>query len=726
MMATLVLSAVGSAVAGPLGSAVGGLIGRQVDQAIFGSGGVEGPRLTELAVTTSSYGQAIPRRFGRIRASGTIIWSTDLIESSETEGGKGQPSTTNYSYSVSFAVAVSSTPIESIGRVWGDGELLIGANGDLKVGGSFRTHLGLGNAMTDPLIEAAENGGSTAFRDYAYIVFEDLQLAEFGNRIPALTFEIFSPNNSTVSLQSLAPFNVAGQKTTTLANTKGFSDEGGPISSSLTALERIYPIQSVVEDGGIAIWVQDEASDSFYTLPESLTPTVSSQNTKRNHQLMGTPEREPLALRYYDEDLDYQPGVQRASGRRAGGSEVMIDLPATMNAQGAKDLINAKAIRSRWAQDQITWSTAELNPAIMPGTRVTVPDKQGDWEVASWEWNEGGVEYSLKRIGPKLTTANGAQSGQANIAEDIQITPTILTVVEVPPYGTQNASLPEVYAAVTSETSAWKGAALFLEQPDGMIAISPANSRRATAGQLVGSLESSASLLFEPNASIEVQLPSADLGFKDTTIDGLALGSSRLLVGSEVIQFLEAEPIDNNQWRLTGLMRGRGGTEDFAQEGHTPGTQITLLDETLNSLDPTVLQQTEVTRVAAIGVGDSEAVIASVQNRGLSLRPPSPVHPKVSIVSDGAIEACWTRRARGAWKWEDLVDAPLVEEKESYLVGFGPVLSPFAVWTSHNPVFTLEAAERSQLVTDHGTGQLWVKQVGTHSISPALLLTELD
>ena len=140
-MATLVFSVVGTLVGGPLGGAIGALIGQQVDHAIIGSPHREGPRLKELAVTTSTYGAALPRHFGRMRVAGTIIWSTDLAEHRETQGGgKGRASTTTYNYTASFAVALGSRPIGRIGRIWADGNLLRGAAGDMKAAGTFRFH----------------------------------------------------------------------------------------------------------------------------------------------------------------------------------------------------------------------------------------------------------------------------------------------------------------------------------------------------------------------------------------------------------------------------------------------------------------------------------------------------------------------------------------------------------------------------------------------------------
>jgi hypothetical protein len=72
-MATLVFTAIGTAIGGPLGGAIGALIGRQVDGAIIGSGSREGPRLSELSVTTSSYGAVMARHYGQMRVAGSII-----------------------------------------------------------------------------------------------------------------------------------------------------------------------------------------------------------------------------------------------------------------------------------------------------------------------------------------------------------------------------------------------------------------------------------------------------------------------------------------------------------------------------------------------------------------------------------------------------------------------------------------------------------------------------
>ena len=192
-MATLVLTTVGGIIGGPVGAAIGGILGQAVDRdVIFKPKDRQGPRLSDLSVQTSSYGWAIPRLFGMVRVAGSVIWSTDLIESSSTQhGGKGQPDTRTYSYSVSFAVLLSARPIKAVKRIWADGNLLRGAGGDFKTATGFRLHLGGEDQAADPLIASAEGTAMTpAVRGSAYAVFENFQLADYGNRIPSLTFEV--------------------------------------------------------------------------------------------------------------------------------------------------------------------------------------------------------------------------------------------------------------------------------------------------------------------------------------------------------------------------------------------------------------------------------------------------------------------------------------------------------------------------------------------------------
>lgn len=202
-MATIVLAAAGAAVGGAVGGtalglssavigrAVGATLGRVIDERLMGgSAAVETGKVDRFRLTGAGEGDPVAQVFGRMRVGGQVIWSTQFLEQSTTtrQGGKssgGGQSTTRYSYSVSLAVAVCSGEISRISRIWADGTEL-----DLSTV-TLTTYRGTTDQMPDPLMEAVEGAGSVpAYRGTAYVVFEDLQLAPFGNRVPQFSFEV--------------------------------------------------------------------------------------------------------------------------------------------------------------------------------------------------------------------------------------------------------------------------------------------------------------------------------------------------------------------------------------------------------------------------------------------------------------------------------------------------------------------------------------------------------
>ncbi|WP_045836054.1 glycoside hydrolase/phage tail family protein [Hyphomicrobium sp. 99] len=215
-MATLALAAVGAAVGGSMlpagvgllgvtlsgatiGSQIGAFAGAYVDNALFAPSGqtraVEGPRLSDVRITSSTEGAPLPKIYGRARVGGQIIWATDIEEeivtTTEAAGsGKGSSGNktrvTQYSYYANFAVALAEGVVTRIGRIWADEQELDRART------TFRLHTGTETQDPDSLISAREGAeNAPAYRGVAYVVFEHFPLADYGNRVPQLTFEVF-------------------------------------------------------------------------------------------------------------------------------------------------------------------------------------------------------------------------------------------------------------------------------------------------------------------------------------------------------------------------------------------------------------------------------------------------------------------------------------------------------------------------------------------------------
>lgn len=725
-MATLVFSAIGTAIGGPLGGAIGALVGRQVDSAIIGAGSREGPRLRELGVTTSSYGSAMPRHFGRMRVPGTIIWATDLVEHKETKGGgKGKPSVTTFSYTASFAVALGSSPIASIGRIWADGNLLRGSSGDLKVGGAMRVHAGRGDQSVDPLLAAAEgNASCPAYRGVAYVVFENLQLGDFGNRIPALTFEVIAGPTSIHLADVLADAVDGVDAELPLTDIEGLSSEG-PIADLLSQLNPVLPILcdvsgerlTIGELGGIEVNLRAPTA----AVKGSNFAPQDGIARKRVPSVTNAPE----LLRYYDIDRDYQPGLQRSVGRPSDGQPASIELPVATTAIAARTMIEGVTLRSRWSRQIISWRTAEIDEDVRPGTPVRVPGQPGIWQVRDWEWSEAGIELTLWRCPPSPAASIEMTDGGRLLApRDDLIGTTELVAFELPWDGSGSGDSRMVFVAASGSSPGWSGAGLFTDSGDGqLVALQATGRQRATIGTAESALAPSSPLHLDRHSSVVVSLVGADLDLADATVQQLANGANRALLGKEIIQFCSAVPLGSGRWRLSGLLRGRGGTEKAINE-HTVGERFVLLDATILAIDPTMLPSHPGTEIVAIGIGDDAPVRSPIVGRGLTQRPLAPVHPRSSDQGSGK-RFSWTRRSRAAWSWLDHVDVPLHEEAENYDIIVGTSSSPVAQWTTSVPYLELSNATISSLAASNPGAPITVRQRGSYSVSDPLLLTHL-
>lgn len=197
----------GTTIGGSFGLGLGWLVGSTIGQLLFGGGEDqvnEGPRLGDLQVQSSTYGRPIPIVYGNVRVAGNVIWATDIIEvrNEETQGGGkgGGPSVTTvtYEYFGRFAIGFCEGEVEAVRKLWADGKLIMDLSSDNQGGkrwkgtlGNYRIYLGTETQDPDPLIEADKGADSVpGHRGLVYVVFDDLPLRDFGNRIPNITAEI--------------------------------------------------------------------------------------------------------------------------------------------------------------------------------------------------------------------------------------------------------------------------------------------------------------------------------------------------------------------------------------------------------------------------------------------------------------------------------------------------------------------------------------------------------
>ena len=726
-MATVILSAVGTYFGGPIGSAVGAAIGQQIDRAIIGNGKPrEGPRIKELDIQTSSYGTQIPAIFGAMRVAGTVIWSTDLIETrSKNGGGKNRPATINYSYAASFAVALSSRPVARIGRIWADGNLLRGAAGDFKSETIFRFHNGQGDQPLDPLLSSAETSGQCpAHRGMAYAVFEDFQLADFGNRIPSLTFEIFE-REAPLPLMDIASATSAGAVTgqsTALVN--GFAAQGSDCRAALEPLIAALPV--LVRPVGDYMVLSDWATATPVNALLDSAVSDGKSRIDRPSRSREANNRAPasLSIRHYEPQRDFQTGVQTSRSIGSARSKMQIDLPAALDASAVRALAELQLLQRWRGLNGFKGSLPIGAGAVQAGNGIITPDDNGPLRIVEVEHQRGTSRVIAREwsVNPFANTV--ADPGRSVPDADLAAGETRLLLADLPAFGTDDPGRAAVVAVAAGTGGGWRRAALSLV--DGVRVIELGSTPDvATIGQLLGTLPPHTAQLEDQSNQPEIRVLHTGMTFPPGSGDPAAFDAPALWLDGEIIRYGNAEQIGPLKYRLQNLLRGCFGTDSSAAHPHQSG--IFLIEpESLFAINAVPTPIGAVLTITAQGTADVVPIELSIAVTGNAIRPRRPVHGAIERFATGDVLFRWQRRDRLAYQWLDGADIPNSEGQTQFVVDLHADGLPVANWTLSSSELRLTAAEIDSLAVPAGAMiELHIVQQGRAARSQPLVIAAI-
>lgn len=623
----------------------------------------------------------------------------------------------SYTYSASFAVALSGRPIRAVRRIWADGKLLRGAAGDFKSATGFRLHPGDEDQAVDPLIASAEGVGQTpAFRGVAYAMFENFQLADYGNRIPSLTFEV-EADPGPVAIGAIAAElsggAVAAEATPALT---GYAASGDSVRGAVEALSDIVPL-SLADRGGM---LRMRAGTGMPV------PILADEERGRRRIVRRGADHVPgeVSVAYYDPARDYQTGLQRATTGPADPSRAdRRALPAALSADAAKGLTEHRLAWLRAGRASATIALGWTRAPLRPGDAVTLAGEAGRWRVDRWRLDADGVVLELRRIGVgALPEPAPAAPGDGVREQDRPHGPTILRLFDLP-LGDPPGAQPLLLAAAAGGEG-WRRAALLASFDGGANwrDIGP-TAPAATMGTALTALAPAGSALFDMSSNVEIELLNEAMWLAGADDAALAGGANLALIGSELVQFGAATWIAPRRFRLSRLLRGRRGTE-WSAGAHEAGEGFTLIErESLTAIEAPAGSIGGEARLSASGVGDAAPATAAAVISGESLRPPPPAHLTAGRIAGGDILIRWVRRSRAGWAWQSGADTPLGEEREAYRLtlsgdGFARTIeidAPHHVYSA-----AMQAADGLD-----GMLAIALSQIGTHAVSrPATLAFE--
>lgn len=716
-MATLILGAVGSAVGGPIGALVGSTLGQQLDRTVFFAPDdrtVEGPRLSDATVQSSALGAAIPLVYGRARVAGNVLWSSGLkerrMETTQGGGKGGGPSTTSveFSYSASVAVGLSARPIIRIERIWADGKLLRDATDGLLAPVTIRVYTGEEVQAPDPLLQAVEGIADTPpFRGLAYAVLEDLELGEFANRIPNLSFEVVADEPATAGTILI---DLAARAGLAEASAPGVDEtvdglvvaRPGELRRAMEAVAAAFPVTA--GEGTGALVFRPPGSGTQRGVAESdLGAVPEGERDRRRFDVerqQGADLPLEFELGYRDPSRDYQPALQRAR-RQLGHTNRRESLssPLVLTAERAKTQADHLLARAWQRQERHRLKLPLDFAELEPGDRVlyTLDDRLVDLLIEEMEIASGHITLAGSPLTAFAALADGADTGLFPPPQLIAPGDSVFEFLEPPGIG-RDPSRPNAFIAASGASAGWRGAGLFVSRDGGASFDAFANAPApAVVGTTTTALPAGPTAAWDEGSTVDVALLRSDTALESRAALGVLNGANTAVIGEEVVQFREADLQGDGSYRLSGLLRGRSGTE-AAVGAHGTAERFVLLDG--GALVPAappmeIIGQQLLVKPVTVGRTLEETPAQAVTVSGGSLKPLSPAHVRGTRNGAGDLTLGWIRRTRTGGAWLDGADVPLGEEREAYEIDILSGGAPVRTIVAESPAAVYTAAEQT-------------------------------
>lgn len=414
-----------------------------------------------------------------------------------------------------------------------------------------------------------------------------------------------------------------------------------------------------------------------------------------------------VLVNYIDQDAGYQIGSQYA--RRLIGSsrsQTIIDLPMALSAAQAKriaDILLYDAWQGRVSFDFSTWVK---HSAIVPTDVVSVEKNGTQYTARITSRAEQGGKISFSAVLEDLQVYSQSAPAPSIPApsSDIGIDgPTKLLLLDIPLL--RDVDEGAVLYSVARGVSKWTGAQLY-KSDDGAAWVSYGTAHLAAAaiGTAVDALGSYSQNMFDELNSVTVNL----IGGALSSISELEVlnGGNAAILGDEILQFKNATLISGTQYKLTGLLRGRRGTE-WARSTHAIGERFALLSPGSTLVQPASTADIGIMkrfRAVTFGTYINDAETLALTYQGTSLKPYAPVLLGGGRNASGDVTINWVRRSRVGGAWSDYADVPIGEESESYEIeiwssGYSTLKRTL---TASTPTVTYTAAQQT---TDFGGTQ---------------------
>ena len=448
------------------------------------------------------------------------------------------------------------------------------------------------------------------------------------------------------------------------------------MSTSRAAIEMLMPaffFDAVESDGKIKFVKRGGAVSA--TIPHT-DALIGNDGKPTIEQTRGKDTELPyqVTVKFSDTERDHE--INSLYSRRLTGNSLSVmtmELPLDMSSSKAQQVAEINLFTSWWSRQMVSQSASHKQLKFEPTDLISFT-KDGlptqTMRITKKDLGANGeIRLEMVRDEPSIYTSYATGTSGNYIGQTVYIPiPSALYTLDIPLLRDQDDGYGYYMAANGFWSSVWTGCTVYRSADDGATYsnIETFTSPVSSGMTLTALGGFSGGNVFDELNALRVSMMSGTLS--SLTEAQVLAGGNTAIVGGEILQFKNAYLVSAGVYDLSGLLRGRRGTE-WAIGSHAINERFIMAS--LSTWSREVLQASDLARVlffkpVSFGMGITQTPSQTLTFAAIGLKPYSPVLPGVGRDASGNITLQWVRRTRVGGAWLNNIDAPLSEDSELY------------------------------------------------------------
>lgn len=445
------------------------------------------------------------------------------------------------------------------------------------------------------------------------------------------------------------------------------------VRACLEQLAAAYFFDCVESDGLLKFVKRGKVSNTTVDFEELIPRGDGNEETLTITRTQELELPRQVDVIYLNRTADYQAGTQSSQRQTVQAVDyATINLPIVLSDQEAKVVADVSLYNAWVGRVQYQFTLPPKYALLEPSDVITLSKDGANYlmRLTSTKLIRSGMQEVMAAAEDvsSYDFYNPAGSSPSNLEPPVTVSATRLELLDLPAFPTDGVTDAYMRYGVAGLGASWTGSAVYRSDDGGAnYGLMQTVTAQAVLGAVLNVIPAGSVYAWDDLSTIDVLLMFGEL--QSITDIAVLNGANACVIGDEIIQFRTATLIGDNLYRLSGLLRGRLGTE-WAVSGHVAGERFMLLTNavarelTASSTWGIAKKYKPVTVGSTLGATDAQDFTYTAR----ALKPYSPAHVVGARDGSGNLTIGWKRRARLSGDWRDAVDVPLSEESERYEV----------------------------------------------------------